>query len=79
VTPGVVGDGLGGGEEVVFALVVEAFSILVDQDPVVLAPDDGWAKCFNATRPALPAFSAASRKLNVAVEPAKPLPMTTIA
>jgi hypothetical protein len=32
----------------------------------------------NATRPALPAFSAASRKLNVAVEPAKPLPMTTI-
>jgi hypothetical protein len=32
----------------------------------------------NATRPALPAFSAASRKLNVAVEPAKSLPMTTI-
>jgi len=31
-----------------------------------------------ATLPTWPAFSVASRKLNVAVEPAKPLPMTTI-
>jgi len=40
VTPGVVGNRLGGGEDVVLALVVEAFAVLVDYDPVVLAPDN---------------------------------------
>lgn len=39
MTPGVVDDRLGGGEEVVL-VVVEALSLLVDYDPVVLAPDD---------------------------------------